>query len=250
MGPETIVLGGHTVVVPVSGLDGLAASVVARTASVGEPPEDRPFVGHLTLARLRSPVPPESVGVPLAAEFPVGEACLVASHLLPDGAAYEVLERFPLIGCPRRSGWGLLFENDAGRVDAVAVTGGRRTIREHVTEVGTARPAGGLGPTHSMAGVGPGVNPSTLSRSRETRPTAPRVKLGSAIEHHSVACLAPIGSGPLLVAVGAGEGPFGSGFLSAVPGHRVQTITKVRVPFSVGDPLLFRGEVVVHNLRR
>ncbi|MBI02927.1 MAG: RNA 2',3'-cyclic phosphodiesterase [Acidimicrobiaceae bacterium] len=98
MGPATIVLGGHTVVVPVSGLNGLAASVVARTASVGEPPEDRPFVGHLTLARLRSPVPPESVGVPLAAEFPVGEACLVASHLLPDGAAYEVLERFPLIG--------------------------------------------------------------------------------------------------------------------------------------------------------
>jgi len=98
MGPATIVLGGYAVVVPVSGLGGLAASVVARTASVGEPPEDRLFVGHLTLARLRGPAPPESVGVPLTAEFSVGEACLVASHLLPDGAAYEVLERFPLTG--------------------------------------------------------------------------------------------------------------------------------------------------------
>ncbi len=98
MGPATTVLGGHAVVVPVSGLDVLAASVVARTALVGEPPEDRPFVGHLTLARLGAPAPPGSVGVPLAAEFPVGEVCLVASHLLPDGAAYEVLERFALTG--------------------------------------------------------------------------------------------------------------------------------------------------------
>ncbi len=98
MGPATIGLGGHTVVIPVSGLDGLAASVVARTALVGEPPEDRPFVGHLTLARLGAPAPPGSVGIPLAAEFPVGEVCLVASHLLPDGAAYEVLERFVLTG--------------------------------------------------------------------------------------------------------------------------------------------------------
>jgi len=28
----------------------------------------------------------------------VGEVCLVASYLLPDGAAYEVLERFVLTG--------------------------------------------------------------------------------------------------------------------------------------------------------
>ena len=98
MGPATTVLGGHAVVVPVSGLDGLAASVVTRTALVGEQPEDRPFVGHLTLARLGAPAPPGSVGTPLAAEFPVGEVCLVASHLLPDGADYEVLERFALTG--------------------------------------------------------------------------------------------------------------------------------------------------------
>ena len=98
MGPATIVLGGHAVVVPVSGLDGLAASVVTRTTQVGEQPEDRPFVGHLTLARLGAPAPPGSVGIPLAAEFPVGEVCLVASYLLPDGAAYEVLERFILTG--------------------------------------------------------------------------------------------------------------------------------------------------------
>ena len=98
IGPATIMLGGNAVVVPVSGLDGLAASVVTRTAQVGEQPEDRPFVGHLTLARLGAPAPPGSVGVPLAAEFPVGEVCLVASHLLPDGAADEVLERFALTG--------------------------------------------------------------------------------------------------------------------------------------------------------
>ena len=98
MGPATIVLGGNTVVIPISGLDGLAASVVARTALVGEPPEDRPFVGHLTLARLGVPAPSGSVGIPLAAEFSVDEVYLVASHLLPDGAAYEVLEQFALTG--------------------------------------------------------------------------------------------------------------------------------------------------------
>jgi 2'-5' RNA ligase len=63
---------------------------------LGEPPEDRPFTGHLTLARAKGPVPPGTVGTPITGRFPVGEVCLVRSRTLPEGAAYETLERFSL----------------------------------------------------------------------------------------------------------------------------------------------------------
>lgn len=51
-GPETGRFGRRVLHVPVDGLEGLAASVVAATAGVGQPVEHRPFSGHLTLARV------------------------------------------------------------------------------------------------------------------------------------------------------------------------------------------------------
>jgi 2'-5' RNA ligase len=96
LGPVTALLGNRLVMVPVAGLDEVAAAVVGVTAEVGRSPEDRPFVGHLTLARSKGPVPPGSVGAPVGGSFPVGEVCLVRSQTLPEGARYDVLERFAL----------------------------------------------------------------------------------------------------------------------------------------------------------
>jgi 2'-5' RNA ligase len=102
MGPSTGRFGRRILHVPISGLDRLATATVAATASVGEPPDDRPFAGHLTLARSRArdgidlrPL----CGVPLAARWLVTELTLVASHLGagPSGSAhYEVVERLAL----------------------------------------------------------------------------------------------------------------------------------------------------------
>ena len=96
VGPVARLLGKRVVVAAVAGLDDLAASVVAATAGVGEPPEERAFTGHLTLARSKGPVPPGAVGTPVAGSFPVDEVCLVRSRTLTEGAAYETLARFRL----------------------------------------------------------------------------------------------------------------------------------------------------------
>ena len=43
---------------PVEGIDELAAAVIDATRFIGEPPPDHPFVGHLTIARFRRRPPP------------------------------------------------------------------------------------------------------------------------------------------------------------------------------------------------
>ena len=96
LGPATRLLGGRIVIVPVAGLDDLATMVVAGTAGLGEPPEDRVFKGHLTLAKSKGPVPPGAVGMPIGASFPVDDVCLVRSRTLSESASYETLERFSL----------------------------------------------------------------------------------------------------------------------------------------------------------
>ena len=100
MGPATDRFGGAIVHVPVAGLDELAAATLAATADVGEPPEDRPFRGHLTLARTARRGPKVDltpyVGQPLAGEWPVDELTLVSSKTGPKGATYEVVGRLPL----------------------------------------------------------------------------------------------------------------------------------------------------------
>ena len=52
-GPAVRRLGRSALVVPVAGLERLAAAVTAATADIGDPPGTRSFNGHLTLARLR-----------------------------------------------------------------------------------------------------------------------------------------------------------------------------------------------------
>lgn len=99
LGPAVARFGQRVLQVPVVGLDDVAAAVVGASAALGTPPEDRPFAGHLTLARVRGrrrvdlrPL----TGAEVSASWPVEDVLLFESHLHPKGARYEVVERFPL----------------------------------------------------------------------------------------------------------------------------------------------------------
>jgi 2'-5' RNA ligase len=85
--------------VPVAGLGPLAAAVTAATASLGRPPEDREFHGHITLARVAKGAKVDLralAGASLVGAWDVEGIGLVESRLSPGGARYEVLERFPV----------------------------------------------------------------------------------------------------------------------------------------------------------
>jgi 2'-5' RNA ligase len=98
MGPATACLGRGILQVPVQGLDELARATVEATAGVGQPPEDRPFHGHLTLARARgrSGDLRQLRGTPLVARWKVAELTLVASTPHREGARYDVVASLPL----------------------------------------------------------------------------------------------------------------------------------------------------------
>jgi len=98
MGPATACLGRGILQVPVQGLDELARATVEATADVGQPPEDRPFHGHLTLARARGRKGDlrRLRGAPLAARWKVAELTLVASTPHREGSRYEVVASLPL----------------------------------------------------------------------------------------------------------------------------------------------------------
>lgn len=123
LGPATGRFGQRILHVPVTGLDAVAAGVVAATAGLGRAPEDRPFHGHVTLARVvkqgKVDLRPLA-GVSVAGEWEVGAVCLVESRLSPAGARYEVLEEFPL-RLPPRPGAG------AGAPPPAPAGGPRRT---------------------------------------------------------------------------------------------------------------------------
>ncbi len=99
LGPAVDRFGQRILQVPVAGLDDIAAAVVRSTAHLGKRPDDRPFHGHVTLARVsrdaRVDLRPLT-GTAVSAEWDVSSVCLVESHLSPKGAHYEVLERFDL----------------------------------------------------------------------------------------------------------------------------------------------------------
>lgn len=99
LGPRTTRLGRGQLVLPATGADDLAAAVATATAPFG-PSDDRPFRGHLTLARARrrarGGVPAELTGTPVDARWPATEVALVRSHLDPGGARYETIHRVPL----------------------------------------------------------------------------------------------------------------------------------------------------------
>lgn len=89
----------------VAELGRLAAALERALAPLGFPPESRPFRGHVTIARVRSP---RGVGRIAAAiqrdpdvdfgRWTATEVVLYQSRLRPTGAVYEPLATFPLAG--------------------------------------------------------------------------------------------------------------------------------------------------------
>ena len=84
------------------GLAELAGHVEGAMASLGFPPEERPFRPHLTLARFREPRPQPALAKVLEqqTELTLGafDACeffLFESRLSPGGAEYVKIARFP-----------------------------------------------------------------------------------------------------------------------------------------------------------
>lgn len=99
LGPRTGRFDHRILHVPVDGLSGVAGDVIAATARIGRPPEDRAFAGHITLARTgrgaRVDLRPLA-GVAVAGTWTVTDVCLVESHLSSAGARYEVVGRVAL----------------------------------------------------------------------------------------------------------------------------------------------------------
>ena len=96
IGPMVETLSRQVVALPVAGLDDVAAAVIEATRTLGRPPEDRPFRGHLTLARLARSARGSArrlaggiVGRPLSARFTASDVRVVRSHLGRGGAHYE-----------------------------------------------------------------------------------------------------------------------------------------------------------------
>ena len=96
LGPAVERLGDRQLVVPVTGVDHLAAAVVRATHTIGTV-ERRPFRGHLTIGRCRAGASSSLLDHSVAASFAVAEVALVRSELLPSGPEYTTLARFPTI---------------------------------------------------------------------------------------------------------------------------------------------------------
>jgi 2'-5' RNA ligase len=102
LGPAVDVLAQRVLMVPVTGIDELAAVVTAATAALGEPPGRR-FSGHLTLARIDRRARgrlPATVGAMVSAAFDVEEVALVQSRRDHRGARYETLASWPVAPAP------------------------------------------------------------------------------------------------------------------------------------------------------
>ncbi len=122
-GPATGFLGPGLVIWPVEGLRPVAERVERVTAHVGQPIPDRPFLGHITIARgargadlRRAP----HLLSPLRASWPVTSLSLVRSELGPRGARYSDVRAFPV---GPRSSWAGPGSAAAGPGSAAAGAG-------------------------------------------------------------------------------------------------------------------------------
>jgi RNA 2',3'-cyclic 3'-phosphodiesterase len=98
LGPRVRALGRQVLCLPATGLEDLARAVAEATAGFGQPPDDRRFRGHLTLARLRRGTRPTGLtGAVLDDSFPVTDVRLIRSHQGKDGVRYEDVHVVPLL---------------------------------------------------------------------------------------------------------------------------------------------------------
>ncbi len=84
-------------------LEKIAAVLERAAVPLGIPRENRPFTAHLTLARIKEPLPRAMVEklasvppLPPGAVQTIERVSLMQSHLAPSGATYEEIEGFPL----------------------------------------------------------------------------------------------------------------------------------------------------------
>ena len=99
LGPAVAIIGRSALAIPVRGLDVVADVVTARTAAIGQPPR-ADFRGHITIARLQTNRTRSTLrGTAFDAHFDVGAVTLVRSHLGRDGARYEVIGSWAVLGC-------------------------------------------------------------------------------------------------------------------------------------------------------
>lgn len=98
LGPRVRRLGRNVVCVPASGLEDVAGVVAGATAHLAEPPDERPFHGHVTLARLRRGANSALVGTPFEGHFVADEVHLVASVARADGPEHRTLHVWTLPG--------------------------------------------------------------------------------------------------------------------------------------------------------
>lgn len=91
-------LGRGVLMAPVSGCDVLAAAVRARVDGVGSWRETQPFLGHLTLARLKNVAAcPWATPLPAPLSWVVNEVAVVVSELTPEGSRYTTVATVPLL---------------------------------------------------------------------------------------------------------------------------------------------------------
>ena len=97
VGPAIDMLGTHSVIAPVAGLDDLAAAVVDATLGLGTLDPRSTFTGHITVGRVkRGAIVRKVVGMLCSTEFPVTEIALVESQLRPTGSVYTTLATWPV----------------------------------------------------------------------------------------------------------------------------------------------------------
>jgi len=95
LGPALNRLGRGVVVLPARGVDGLARSVTEATGHIGQPPPNRRYTGHMTVARFRRDPPSGPWSPP---SLPTFDDSFTASQMTlvrvaPSGA-YVAVERF------------------------------------------------------------------------------------------------------------------------------------------------------------
>ncbi len=96
VGPAFDLRAERSIMLPVTGVDELAAVVERALRGLGTAHERRRFVGHMTMARLARHARPErSVGRLFEARFDVDEIALVASTLSPTGSVYDTVATWP-----------------------------------------------------------------------------------------------------------------------------------------------------------
>ena len=95
LGPTLERLGRGVIMLPARGVDELAMSVTDATGHIGQPPPNRPFTGHMTVARYRRN-PPSGLWPPQG--LPTIDARFTASRMslvrVEPSGAYMTVEQF------------------------------------------------------------------------------------------------------------------------------------------------------------